>query len=125
MRPGSHLPWTLPSGRKALNARSRMTTAASPSWGTRWSPQTVSCSISTASPGRHRRRGRQEDGSPVFGILEDRRGALFFATAAGLLQFQDGQWREFDWPDGARPRGAASLFELADGRVVIGVAGGA
>jgi signal transduction histidine kinase/ligand-binding sensor domain-containing protein len=59
--------------------------------------------------------------SPVYGILEDRQGGLWFAVADALLAFQNGEWRKIAWPETLRPSFAApeALFEQAPGKIAI------
>lgn len=53
--------------------------------------------------------------SVVYAGIEDSQGRLWFATGAGLLVAQDGQWRQHAWPDGFEP-----LFRVRDGLFLVG-----
>ncbi|HKS36053.1 MAG TPA: two-component regulator propeller domain-containing protein, partial [Verrucomicrobiae bacterium] len=59
--------------------------------------------------------------SPVYGILEDRQGRLWFAAPGALLVSQHGEWRRIAWPRDLRPSFAPpeALFGFASGRIAI------
>jgi signal transduction histidine kinase/ligand-binding sensor domain-containing protein len=63
--------------------------------------------------------------TPVFAILEDAQGGLWFAGAQELSGQQNGQLRTFKWPDGfsPSPEPRTSLYNSPDGRILISSAG--
>ena len=65
--------------------------------------------------------GYEDSKSPVYGILEDRQGGLWFAAADALLAFQNGEWRKIAWPEKLQPSFAApeALFEQTPRRIAI------
>src|SRR4030095_9380144 len=62
--------------------------------------------------------------SLVHAACEDKSSNLWFAATHSLVELRAGEWRQHSWPEGFEPafRAGDSIFELTDGRLLIGAA---
>jgi ligand-binding sensor domain-containing protein/signal transduction histidine kinase len=68
-----------------------------------------------------------DDGLPpgvVAGIVEDRRGSIWTASADGLYRFENGRWDRVSLATGATPRAVNAVHADLDGRLWVGTRAG-